>query len=90
MGLIVVTPETASQWVGSQPAPSVIPGVPVALLRNAALFAAFGSMLFAVTSMSDDEYRRQFFAPIIDEIESTLAVRTIYLAVKNRPDLVGH
>lgn len=90
MGLIVVTPETASQWIGSQPAPSVIPGVPVALLRNAALFAAFGSMLFAVTSMSDDEYRRQFFAPIIDEIESTLAVRTIYLAVKNRPDLVGH
>jgi hypothetical protein len=35
--------------------------------------------------MSDDEYRRQFFAPIIDEIESTLAVRTIYLAVKNPP-----
>lgn len=89
MGLIVVTPETATQWIGSQPAPSIIPGVPIALLRNAALFAAFGSMLFAVTSMSDDEYRHQFFAPIIDEIESTLAVRTIYLAVRNRPDLVS-
>ena len=90
MGLIVVTPETAALWIGSKPVPSVIPGVPVALLRNAALFAAFGSMLFAVTSMSDDEYRHQFFAPIIAEIESTLAVRTIYLAIRHRPDLVNH
>ena len=90
MGLIVVVPDTATLWIGSKPVPSKIPGVPVALLRNSTLFAAFGSMLFAVTSMSDDEYRRQFFAPIIAEIESTLAVRTIYLAVKHRPDLVGH
>jgi hypothetical protein len=89
LGLIVVMPETAALWIGSQPHMSRIAGVPVALLRNATLFAAFSAMLFAVTSMSDDEYRRQFFAPIIDEIESTLAVRTVYLAVKN-PPTTGH
>lgn len=37
-------------------------------------------MYFAITSMSDADHRRQFFAPIIDEIERTLAV---YLAVRD-------
>jgi hypothetical protein len=82
LGLIVVTPETAEQWIGAPPVPSLLlPTVPVALLRNATLFAAFGSMYFAVTSMSDADHRLQFFAPIIDEIERTLTVRAVYLAV---------
>jgi hypothetical protein len=72
LGVIVVTPETAEQWIGGPPARSgLLPGVPVALLRNATLLAGFGSMYFAVTSMSDADHRRQFFAPIIDEIERT-------------------
>jgi hypothetical protein len=83
LGVLVVTPPIAEQWIGAAPAPSVLfPAVPVALLRNATLFAAFGSMYFAVTSMSDADHRRQFFAPIIDEVERTLAVRTVYLAVR--------
>ncbi|XVV00420.1 hypothetical protein ACQPW3_23605 [Actinosynnema sp. CA-248983] len=80
LGLIVVTPETAEQWIGGTPASSkILPGLPVALLRNATLFAAFGSMYFAITSMSDADHRQQFFAPIIDEVERTLAVRAVYL-----------
>ncbi len=83
LGLIVVTPGVAAQWVTAEPEYSVVfPAVPVALLRNATLLAGFGSMYFAVTSMSDADHRRQFFAPIIDEIERTLAVRAVYLAVR--------
>jgi hypothetical protein len=83
LGLLVVEPDTAEQWIGGPPAYSVlVPGMPVAMLRNATLFAAFGSMYFAVTSMSDADHRQQFFAPIIDEIERTLAVRAVYLAVR--------
>ncbi|ONI80105.1 hypothetical protein ALI22I_42540 [Saccharothrix sp. ALI-22-I] len=84
LGLLVVTPETAEQWIGAPPVPSKLFDVPVALLRNATLFAAFGSMYFAITSMSDADHRRQFFAPIIDEIERTLAVRTVYLTVRSQ------
>ncbi len=58
----------------------LVPGIPVALLRNATLFAAFGSMYFEITFMSDVEHRQQFFAPIIDEVERALAVRAVYLA----------
>jgi hypothetical protein len=80
LGVLVVAPETAEQWIGAPPAH--LAGVPVALLRNAILFAGFGSMYFAVTSMSDTDHRRQFFAPILDEAERVLAVRAVYLALR--------
>lgn len=83
LGLIVVTPETAEQWIGGPVVSAkLLPGLPVALLRNATLFAAFGSMYFAITSMSDADHRQQFFAPIIDEVERTLAVRAVYLSLR--------
>ncbi|MGP4007525.1 hypothetical protein [Streptomyces sp. 4N124] len=83
LGVLVVTPETAEQWIGEKPETSVLfPVIPVAMLRNATLFAAFGSMYFAVTSMTDADHRQQFFAPIIDEIERVLAVHAVYVAVR--------
>lgn len=82
LGLLVITPETAEQWIGGAPVYSdLLPTVPVALLRLATVFAGFGSMYFAVTSMSDADHRRQFFAPIVDKIERILAVRAVYLEV---------
>ncbi|MEU3644388.1 hypothetical protein AB0E59_13500 [Lentzea sp. NPDC034063] len=84
LGLIVVTPEIAEQWIGAPAKASVIPGVPSAMLRNATLFAAFGSMYFSVISMSDAEHRRQFFAPVIEKVERTLEVRAVYLNVRER------
>ena len=86
LGLIVVLPETAEQWIGGPVAHAKwLPDVPVALLRNATLFAAFGSMYFAVISMSDAEHRKQFFAPVVEQVERTLAVRAVYLDVRSRP-----
>lgn len=83
LGLLVVDRETAAQWIGAAPAYlDLAPVMPVAMLRTALLFAAFGGMYFAVLSMSDADHREQFFAPIIDDIERTLAVRAVYLAVR--------
>ena len=84
LGLIVVTPEIAAQWIGEPAKESMIPGVPSAMLRNATLFAAFGSMYFSVISMSDAEHRRQFFAPVLEKVERTLEVRAVYLEVRGR------
>ncbi|WP_156093927.1 hypothetical protein [Lentzea aerocolonigenes] len=83
LGLIVVTPEIAEQWIGGTVAMSWL-GVPSAMLRNATLFAAFGSMYFSVISMSDAEHRRQFFAPLIEKVERTLEVRAVYLTVREQ------
>jgi hypothetical protein len=90
LGLLVVTPETAQQWIGEKPVSAVLlPMLPAAMLRNATLFAAFGSMYFAVTSMTDADHRQQFFAPIIDEVERTLAVHAVYLAVRETEPAPG-
>ncbi|WP_434445989.1 hypothetical protein [Lentzea sp. E54] len=83
LGLIVVTPAIAEQWIGAPPALSLL-GVPSAMLRNATLFAAFGSMYFSVISMSDAEHRRQFFAPVLEKVERTLEVRAVYLDLRER------
>jgi hypothetical protein len=83
LGLIVVTPAIAEQWIGGTVAMSWL-GVPSAMLRNATLFAAFGSMYFSVISMSDAEHRRQFFAPLIEKVERTLEVRAVYLTVREQ------
>jgi hypothetical protein len=84
LGTLVVMPDTAEQWIGAEPAYlAAVPGMPVALLGNATLFAGFGSMYFAVTSMSDTDHRRQFFAPILDEVERLLAVRAVYLTLRD-------
>ncbi|WEH18181.1 hypothetical protein [Streptomyces sp. VNUA24] len=85
LGVLVVTPGTAEQWIGEKPQMSaLLPVIPVAMLRNATLLAAFGSMYFAVTSMTDADHRQRFFAPIIDEIEHVLTVHAVYLAVIER------
>lgn len=81
LGLLVVTPKTAEQWIGSVPHTFLLPVLPVAMLRTATVFAAFGSMYFTITSMSDADHRQRFFTPIIHRIERTLAVRAVYLAV---------
>ena len=86
VGVLVVDGATAEQWIGAPPHYSALfPSVPAALLRNAALLAGFGSMYFAVTSMIDTENRRQFFAPLLEEVESTLAIRAVYLAATKAP-----
>lgn len=84
LGLIVVTPEIAAQWIGEPAKESAIPGVPSAMLRNATLFAAFGSMYFSVISMSDAEHRQRFFAPVLEKVERTLEVRAVYLEVREQ------
>jgi hypothetical protein len=90
LGLLVVDRHTAEQWIGETVRSSAwLPGIPAALLRNATLIAGFGSMYFAITSMIDSEYRRQFFAPIVDEVERTLAVRAVYLAVRGTAGAAG-
>ena len=89
LGSIVVVPATAEQWIGAAPVRStLVPFMPAALVGNAVLFAAFGSMYFAITSMSDADHREQFFAPMIDEIERTLAVRAVYLTLRQAAEHV--
>jgi hypothetical protein len=39
-------------------------------------------MYFAITAMTQPEYRQEFFEPVISDVERTLAVRAVYLDVR--------
>src|SRR5262249_40902836 len=61
LGLIVVDHTVAAAWIMAEPQRSAwLPFMPVALFRAAVLLAGFGSMYFAVTAMTQEEYRREF------------------------------
>ncbi len=83
LGLIVVDHTIAATWIAAEPGRSAwAPFLPVALLRAAALLAGFGSMYFAITTMTQSEYRSEFFEPVIGDVERTLAVRAVYLDIR--------
>jgi hypothetical protein len=86
LGLIIVERETAEVWIGAEPQRSALfPLVPAALPRAAALLAGFGSMYFAITAMTQEGYRHEFFEPVISDVERTLAVRAVYLDLRSAP-----
>jgi len=83
LGVLLVDKDTATLWIGSVPNYSLwVPFIPVALFRSAALLAGFGSMYFAITAMTEPEYRQKFFALVIADVERTLTVRAVYLSVR--------
>lgn len=87
LGLIIVDDRTAATWIGTAPEHSAwVPFMPVALPRAAALLAGFGSMYFAITTMTQAEYRREFFEPVIADVERSLAVRAVYLGLRRQLD----
>jgi len=88
LGAIVVDDEVANIWIGEQEwhRSVVLPWLPSALLRAAALLAGFASMYFAITSMTQTEHRQEFFEPVIGDVERMLAVRAVYLDLRNRVD----
>jgi hypothetical protein len=53
-----------------------------ASFRTASLLACFGSMYFAVTTMTREEYRREFFERVIGDVERALTVRAVYLGLR--------
>jgi hypothetical protein len=83
LGLIIVDEETARAWTVGEPQHSVwVPFIPVALFRSATLLAGFGSMYFAITAMTEEGYRREFFDNVIEDVERTLTVRAVYLSLR--------
>lgn len=86
LGLVVVYPSIARQWIDADVAyAGWLPGVPLAMVKLAALIAGFGGMSFVVNSMSDAEDRTEFFTPSVTELERLLAVHTAYLALRREP-----
>jgi len=80
-GLIAVNQATAQQWTSATGPEPFGP----AMVKVAALLAGFSVMYFAVSSMTDSEFRQRYFAGILDSISRVLAVRAVYHALLQHP-----
>ncbi len=87
-GAVVMTGATQSHWAGVDPADlHNLPGlanVTYELFQVSVFLAAFSGFYFAVSAVSDEAYRDQFFTTVKRELDRAVAVRTVYLALRGR------
>jgi hypothetical protein len=60
--------------------------VSLSLLKVSLFLASFSGLYFTVSAVTDDIYRRQFFATVEEQLERAVGVRTAYLLLRARAD----
>jgi hypothetical protein len=55
------------------------------LVQVATFLSAFSGLYFTVYAVTDENYRRQFFTGILDELERAVGAREIYRAMHRAP-----
>ena len=83
-GSVVMKAAVVGSWIGDAPNPLIpgVPGLTVELTQVAVFLAAFSGLYFTVYAVTDENYRRQFFTAITNELERAVGVRAVYRAVK--------
>src|SRR5680860_445696 len=71
-------------WIGHAPSPLIpgLPGLTTELTQVAVFLAAFSGLYFTVYAVTDENYRRQFFTAITNELERAVGVRAVYQALR--------
>jgi len=79
-GAVAIQEEVITSWLGRPPEPffDSIPVITHELVRVATFLAAFAGLYFTVYAVSDDTYRRQFFASLMKQLRRAVGVRTVY------------
>lgn len=79
-GAVAIQEEVITSWLGEPPEPffESIPVITHELVRVATFLAAFAGLYFTVYAVSDETYRRQFFASLIKQLRRAVGVRTVY------------
>lgn len=89
LGKLTVSDAAIKSWVGHDPAPGELFGVQVPLandLVQVCLFiAAFSTLYFIATIVTDAAQRKTFFDPVLEHLEVSLAGRAVYLAHHGSP-----
>ena len=73
---------TAREELGITALP-LLPSVSVELVQVSLFLAAFSGLYFTVSAVTDDTYRSQFFASVIEELERAVGMRAVYLTLRD-------
>lgn len=81
-GVLSVSTETATQWIGHPPQPfgGILGGLPGnrPLVQVCLILAAFGGLSYAAGTGNDETYRRTFVEPVRRELGAALELRHAY------------
>jgi hypothetical protein len=82
LGLIVLSPALLAKWSGGGPSDGTILGVtlpvPQSLIHMTLILCALTFMYVSARSVGDDEYKRDFLNPLIEDLHTTLVARNRY------------
>jgi hypothetical protein len=87
-GLLAIPGSLIQTWVGEAPDVVVtVAGVDVQreLLRVAGAIGALSGLYYAIATLTDETYRREFLSEITDEMRETFQARVDYLALRRQP-----
>lgn len=86
-GMLAITPETAEAWTGTGldrwasldlgERDVVLSGE---LVKVAVFIGGLAGLSFAISALTDEKYRREFFDDVLADLRQVLAVRAVYLA----------
>ncbi len=92
-GMLAITPATAELWTGAGldrwasldigERDLVLSGE---LVKVAVFLGGLAGLSFAISAVTDETYRREFFDDVLADLRRVLAVRAAYLAALARPD----
>jgi hypothetical protein len=82
LGLIVLSPALLAKWSGGGPSDGAILGVtlpvPQSLIHMTLILCALTFMYVSARSVGDDEYKKDFLNPLIEDLHTTLVARNRY------------
>lgn len=94
-GMVAIQPIVVEGWLGTQIDNTVIwdPSlfghrveVSTALLHVSGFVAFVAGFSFTVSLVTDSGYREEFFDEVVGDVRQALAVRTVYLAIRQSAD----
>ena len=56
----------------------------LSLVKVSLFLASFSGFYFAVSAVTDDTYRREFFSVVERQLERAVGMRAVYLAARER------
>ena len=92
-GLVAIRPVVVEGWLGDDIPKEVVQtfhvfGHPLelttALLHVSGFVAFVAGFSFTVSLVTDSGYREEFFDEVVGDVRQALAVRTVYLALRQR------
>jgi hypothetical protein len=85
-GSLIMLESVQLSWTGLEAISSFpyLDSVSTQLVKVSLFLASFSGLYFMVSAVTDDTYRGQFFASVMDQLERAVGVRAVYLALRER------